>query len=104
MGYQECKKCGETFPKTNEFFTWDNKTQGVLKKICRDCFHKIAKGYREKHKWKTRDKMENALFDIVETPEQEKAKLLYRAIAQIHFNAFDKPLSKEEYEKLNIVK
>jgi hypothetical protein len=104
MGKQKCKKCKNELPKTNEFFTWDNKTQGVFKKICKPCFHEIAKGYREKHKKKKEGMLENALFDIAETEEREKAKLFYKALSTIHFNAFDKPLSKEEYEKLNIVK
>jgi hypothetical protein len=47
---------------------------------------------------------EDLLFDIAEIGETEKAELFYKAFETIHFNAFDKFLSKEEYEKLKIVK
>ena len=99
---QECKKCKTVFPWTNEYFTWERKKEGLLKKICRDCFHKLAKEYRDKYKMQREYRKEDAIFNMEIIDDKEKQKLLFNACATIYHNAFELKLSKEEFEKLNI--
>jgi len=100
MEYQECKGCTQVFPKTNEYFTWEIKSSGILKKYCRDCFHAIAKVYREKYKKQKDDDM----FNLVDITHQKKEQLMYKAFKVIYANAFGQLLTKAEYDKLKIVK
>lgn len=100
MEYQECKKCYAKFEWTIEYFNWEDKRKGTLKKICKTCFHKIAKGYREKYKIQAQDNVVN----LVMPTSYEIERLMYKAYKVIYANAFDKLLTKAEYEKLKITK
>jgi len=96
---QKCTKCHKVFPWTNEYFNWERKKQGLLRKICKDCFHILAKGYREKYKVVKEDP---ELFQIIIPTQEEKEKRLYKAYAKLFRQAFGQSLSKEEFIKLNI--
>lgn len=103
MEEQECKKCGNFFPKTNEYFNWENKTKGILKKNCKPCHHAVSKIYRQNFKYKKQQK-ENELPDMIEVSPEEKQRLMFNAFRTIYAHAFDKLLTKTEYEKLKIVR
>lgn len=103
MEYKICRTCKETFPNNEHFFKWESRKNNTLKHHCKGCFYKKAKVYRETFKQR---KLNGDTKDYVMAeigPEQKEA-LLFKALRVIYARAFDQLLTKEEYDKLKIVK
>lgn len=57
--FRTCTKCNTTFPNTNEYFGWANKTKGRLNAVCKSCTSKINK---EKNKKIIESNKDKSLF------------------------------------------
>ena len=42
-----CTKCKQTFPKTNEFFSWESKPKGKLNARCKSCLAELRKAHAD---------------------------------------------------------
>ena len=48
--YNQCTKCGEWFPATNEYFDYRNKAKNYLQAICKNCLHSYGRKYYQENK------------------------------------------------------
>lgn len=99
----ECKRCNKSFPHTTEYFGWENKKKGILRKYCIKCWKIISKEYRDKYAQEDAEKARNAdLYKVqILTPKQTE-EALYKAFLELHKNAFEEKLSKNRFESLII--
>lgn len=104
MEYKICRTCKETFPNNEHFFKWESRKNNTLKHHCKDCFYKKAKVYRETFKQRKLNGDTKDFFKMTETSLEQKEALLFKALKVIYANAFGQLLTKEEYDKLKVVK
>jgi hypothetical protein len=97
-----CSKCYIEKPLTDEFFGYTNKHRVTLQTECRLC----KKAYI--NKWilnkklsqdPERDRMKE-MYTMKEYTEEEKQERIKKAYDEIHMQAFNKPITQEELERL----
>ena len=102
MEQRTCSKCHITKPLNEESFGWTDKRKVSFQTECRAC-KKIYMSKWRLNKQLSKDPEESRIkemYTIKDYTEEEKREALKKAYAYIHYQAYGKPITKKQFNKI----